>query len=72
MCSSNNFFLSSAILMFNEPLQWEVSLQLLLDILLTGGQPYKKGNRHVKGQQHIPVLACNMDLVWMAESPLPR
>lgn len=62
-----------AILMFNEPLQWEVSLQLLLDILLTGGQPYKKdNNRDIKGQQHIPILACNMDLVWMAESPLPR
>ena len=21
---------------------------------------------------HLPVLACNMDLMWMADAPLPR
>ena len=23
-------------------------------------------------QPHLPILACNMDLQWMAEAPMPR
>jgi len=60
-----------AIVLFGEPIRWETSLQLIIDALLTDGRldgPYTWR----AGQSHLPVLACNMDLVWMAEAHLPR
>ncbi|KAK3888762.1 hypothetical protein Pcinc_007235 [Petrolisthes cinctipes] len=60
-----------ALMLFGEPIRWETSLQLLIDVLMTGGDlsapppaspPYP----------HIPLLACNMDLQWMAEASMPR
>ncbi|KAA0202095.1 hypothetical protein HAZT_HAZT003097 [Hyalella azteca] len=57
------------LMLFGEPVRWETSLQLLLDVLMTDGDveavptsPYP----------HLPVLACNMDLQWMAEAHMPR
>ena len=52
-------------------IRWETSLQLLIDILLTNGLPVSApndGNPH----PHIPILACNMDLLWSADAPMPR
>uniref|UniRef100_A0A8C3A928 Zgc:77375 n=1 Tax=Cyclopterus lumpus TaxID=8103 RepID=A0A8C3A928_CYCLU len=52
------------------PIRWETHLQLIVDILLTNGnlssvhQPQK--------MPHLPLLACNMDLMWMAEAHSPR
>ncbi|NXR93239.1 HDHD5 hydrolase, partial [Hypocryptadius cinnamomeus] len=60
----------SAVVLFGEPVRWETSLQLIIDVLLTSGYP---GNPY--GQEnypHIPVLACNMDLMWVAEAQSPR
>ncbi|MPC24908.1 haloacid dehalogenase-like hydrolase domain-containing 5 [Portunus trituberculatus] len=58
-----------AVMLFGEPVRWETSLQLLLDVLMTDGDlmgaptaPYP----------HLPILACNMDLQWMAEAHMPR
>nr|XP_045608978.1 haloacid dehalogenase-like hydrolase domain-containing 5 isoform X2 [Procambarus clarkii] len=58
-----------AMMLFGEPVRWETSLQLMIDILMTGGDlsasptaPYP----------HLPILACNMDLQWMAEAHMPR
>lgn len=73
-----------ALVLFGEPIRWETSLQLLVDVLCTDGlpsrapgpnpQPGAKGSncsvQSVSG--HLPVLACNMDLQWMAEAPMPR
>ncbi|KAM9813404.1 haloacid dehalogenase-like hydrolase domain-containing 5 [Neosynchiropus ocellatus] len=59
-----------AIILFGEPIRWETNLQLLIDVLLTNGcpdLPYEP-----QPPQQLPVLACNMDLVWMAEAPSPR
>uniref|UniRef100_A0A8C5IL03 HDHD5 hydrolase n=1 Tax=Junco hyemalis TaxID=40217 RepID=A0A8C5IL03_JUNHY len=59
-----------SVVLFGEPVRWETSLQLIIDVLLTSGYP---GNRY--GQEsypHIPVLACNMDLMWVAEAQSPR
>ncbi|NXC11260.1 HDHD5 hydrolase, partial [Orthonyx spaldingii] len=59
-----------AVVLFGEPVRWETSLQLIIDVLLTSGYP---GNPY--GQEsypHIPVLACNMDLMWVAEAQSPR
>uniref|UniRef100_A0A914VT37 Haloacid dehalogenase-like hydrolase domain-containing 5 n=1 Tax=Plectus sambesii TaxID=2011161 RepID=A0A914VT37_9BILA len=61
-----------AVLLFGEPLHWESALQLIIDVLITNGRPgsleFKRG---AITYPHIPVLACNMDLLWMAEKPLP-
>ncbi|XP_032996708.1 haloacid dehalogenase-like hydrolase domain-containing 5 [Lacerta agilis] len=59
-----------AIVLFGEPVRWETNLQLIIDVILTSGYP---GNPHAQATHpHIPVLACNMDLMWMAEAQSPR
>jgi len=59
-----------AVILFGEPVRWEVPLQLIVDVLLTNGNPSK----HMSDAPypHIPVLACNMDLLWMSEAHMPR
>ncbi|XP_068595962.1 haloacid dehalogenase-like hydrolase domain-containing 5 [Brachionichthys hirsutus] len=59
-----------AIILFGEPIRWETNLQLIVDILLTNGNPDTAWNSIQ--YPHIPVLACNMDLLWMAEAKNPR
>ena len=60
----------AAVILFGEPVRWETSLQLIIDVLLTNGHlPNKPAKSHYP---HLPVLACNMDLMWMADAPLPR
>ncbi|KAG7226630.1 hypothetical protein INR49_001800 [Caranx melampygus] len=59
-----------AIVLFGEPIRWETNLQLLIDVLLTNGSPGCEYDSHLSAQ--LPVLACNMDLMWMAEAPSPR
>ncbi|XP_056244754.1 haloacid dehalogenase-like hydrolase domain-containing 5 [Seriola aureovittata] len=59
-----------AIILFGEPIRWETNLQLLIDVLLTNGSPGCEYDAQLSAQ--LPVLACNMDLMWMAEAPSPR
>ncbi|KAM9859231.1 haloacid dehalogenase-like hydrolase domain-containing 5 [Aulostomus maculatus] len=59
-----------AIVLFGEPVRWETNLQLLIDVLLTNGRPSSPYDLQLSTQ--LPVLACNMDLMWMAEAPSPR
>lgn len=61
---------STAIILFGEPIRWETNLQLLIDVLLTDGNPASVYDHQLPVQ--LPVLSCNMDLVWMAEAPSPR
>ncbi|KAK5620164.1 hypothetical protein CRENBAI_001235 [Crenichthys baileyi] len=59
-----------AVILFGEPIRWETNFQLIIDVLLTNGDP---GKTWISTQYpHIPVLACNMDLLWMAEARNPR
>ncbi|KAI7812309.1 hypothetical protein IRJ41_022589, partial [Triplophysa rosa] len=59
-----------AVVLFGEPIRWETNLQLITDVLLSNGRP---GNPVTSPHYpHIPVLACNMDLLWMAEAKNPR
>ncbi|NXQ91060.1 HDHD5 hydrolase, partial [Nyctibius grandis] len=59
-----------SVVLFGEPVRWETNLQLIIDVLLTSGYP---GNPyHHESYPHIPVLACNMDLMWAAEAQSPR
>ncbi|CAL8129694.1 unnamed protein product [Orchesella dallaii] len=59
-----------AIVLFGEPIRWETSLQLLVDVLMTNGLPSEAPK--VVPRPHLPILACNMDLQWMAEACMPR
>ncbi|KAM6924844.1 haloacid dehalogenase-like hydrolase domain-containing 5 [Xenentodon cancila] len=59
-----------AVVLFGEPIRWETNLQLIMDVLLTDGN---LSNTHqTKATAHLPLLACNMDLMWMAEANSPR
>ncbi|NWX42120.1 HDHD5 hydrolase, partial [Steatornis caripensis] len=59
-----------SVVLFGEPVRWETNLQLIIDVLLTSGYP---GNPyHHENYPHVPVLACNMDLMWVAEAQSPR
>ncbi|XP_068459520.1 haloacid dehalogenase-like hydrolase domain-containing 5 [Clinocottus analis] len=59
-----------AVILFGEPIRWETNLQLIVDVLQTNGNPDDTWNS--TRYPHIPVLACNMDLLWMAEAKNPR
>jgi HAD superfamily hydrolase (TIGR01456 family) len=59
-----------AIILFGESIRWETNLQLMIDVIMCNGkldQPPKKFPK-----QNLPILACNADMVWMAEAPMPR
>lgn len=65
-----SLFYPVAVILFGEPIRWETNLQLIVDVLLTNGS---LGNPYVNSPpNHLPLLACNMDLMWMAEAPSPR
>ncbi|KAK3103432.1 hypothetical protein FSP39_019163 [Pinctada imbricata] len=60
-----------AILMIGEPKLWESNLQLLIDLLLTEGKP-TYAPRNVQRVRQLPIIACNMDLVFMHKACMPR
>lgn len=62
---------SPAILMIGEPTKWESCLQLLIDLLLTDGKP-TSAPASITTAKQLPIIACNMDLVFMAEACMPR
>ncbi|XP_029519807.1 haloacid dehalogenase-like hydrolase domain-containing 5 [Oncorhynchus nerka] len=59
-----------AVILFGEPIRWETNLQLIIDILLTNGN--LNGAHQSQKIPQLPLLACNMDLMWMAEAQSPR
>ncbi|XP_067856059.1 haloacid dehalogenase-like hydrolase domain-containing 5 isoform X3 [Heptranchias perlo] len=68
--ATKDFTQIEAVILFGEPVRWETNLQLIIDVLLTNGSP---GDcvRTVP-DPHLPILACNMDLMWMAEAQMAR
>uniref|UniRef100_A0A665VR92 Haloacid dehalogenase-like hydrolase domain-containing 5 n=1 Tax=Echeneis naucrates TaxID=173247 RepID=A0A665VR92_ECHNA len=52
------------------PIRWETNLQLIVDVLLTNGN--LSSVHQIQKMPHLPLLACNMDLMWMAEAHSPR
>ena len=44
--------------------------QLLIDVLMSDGHP--SSSPTTIPHPHLPILACNMDLQWMAEAVMPR
>lgn len=65
-----NFPQIEGIVLLSEPINWETPLQLMVDLLITNGMP--TGLPTAIPYPHIPVLACNMDLLWASEAPIPR
>ncbi|XP_019712106.1 cat eye syndrome critical region protein 5-like [Hippocampus comes] len=59
-----------AVVLFGEPIRWETNLQLIIDVLLTNGN--LSSHHQSQNRPHLPLLACNMDLMWMAEAQSPR
>lgn len=59
-----------AILLMGEPKHWESALQIIVDLLVTHGQPDRQPN--IQPRKHLPVIACNMDLRFMERSHMPR
>ncbi|XP_007517262.1 haloacid dehalogenase-like hydrolase domain-containing 5 isoform X1 [Erinaceus europaeus] len=66
----NDFPAIEGVLLLGEPVRWETSLQLIMDVLLSNGDP--GADLAVPPDPHLPVLASNMDLLWMAEAKMPR
>ncbi|XP_057309288.1 haloacid dehalogenase-like hydrolase domain-containing 5 [Hydractinia symbiolongicarpus] len=64
------FYPIEAVLLMGEPVNWEKSLQIILDVLLTSGIPNQR-HPHFTGI-HIPVVAVNTDYLWMSEAANPR
>lgn len=58
------------VLLMGEPVHWEKSFQIIIDILLTNGEPNKL-HQNVSASQ-IPVIAVNTDYLWMSEAPNAR
>lgn len=54
----------SACFIFHDPIDWSLEMQILNDILIE-----YDGNI---AKQRIPLFACNADLVYATEHPLPR
>ena len=69
-CPVSNAVFPAVVLLLGEPVRWETNLQIIIDVLVTNGRPSEAPS--VIPFPHIPVLACNMDLLWMAEAPMPR
>ncbi|CAF0731545.1 unnamed protein product [Adineta steineri] len=59
-----------AVVLFGEPVRWETCLQLIIDVLMTNGNPSSPIIR--PPITHLPILATNPDLLWMDEAALPR
>lgn len=55
-----------AAMLFYDPLDWGVELQVLIDAL-SGGDPVGSGN-----QQAIDLYASNPDFLWQAQYPVSR
>ncbi|KPP76976.1 cat eye syndrome critical region protein 5-like [Scleropages formosus] len=65
-----NFPKVEVVILFGEPIRWETNLQLIIDVLLTNGN--LSSAQQYQTDPHLPLLACNMDLMWMAEAQSPR
>ena len=58
------------IVLLGEPIKWERSLQLLIDVLMTNGDPRQKF-KYIR-DPHVPIIACNKDLTFKGAAALPR
>jgi hypothetical protein len=60
----------AAIILMGEPKCWESYLQVLVDLLITDGKPDHAPT--VAPSEHLPIIACNTDLLFMDRACMPR
>ena len=66
------------ILLLGEPVKWESALQIIIDLLMTNGDPRINPSKHMSEKYsampypHIPIIACNKDLTFKGAAKLPR
>jgi HAD superfamily hydrolase (TIGR01456 family) len=62
--------------MLGEPINWEGALQIIIDVLMTNGDPRADISSPDKFSTipypHIPIIACNKDLTFKGAAHLPR
>lgn len=66
----NEFCPVEAVLLLGEPINWECALQVIIDILMTNGDPRNKFK--FVPSPHLPIIACNKDLTFKGAAALPR
>ncbi len=63
-------------MLLGEPVQWEGALQIIIDVLMTNGDPRYDPNSTEKFSKipcpHLPVIACCKDLTFKGAAHLPR
>lgn len=60
-----------AVILFGESIRWETNLQLIIDVLMCNGKLDQSSVQRFPNE-NLPILACNTDMIWMAEAPMPR
>jgi len=62
-----------AIILLGEPVRWETNLQILYDVISCNGDlDQLSPDSMTNHEQGIPIVAVNLDLMWMAKAPTPR
>ena len=59
-----------AVIFMGEPKRWESALQILVDVLRSDGVPNE--TPEAVSEEHLPLIACNMDLQFMDRASMPR
>ena len=59
-----------AIVLLGEPINWESALQLIIDLLMTSGDP--RNVFKFVPSPHLPLIVCNKDLTFKGAAALPR
>lgn len=63
----------SAVFVFHDPRNWALDIQVLCDIVQSGGVV---GGPHLSRQQQlqnpVEIVFCNPDLIWKSDFPRPR
>jgi hypothetical protein len=70
----------SAIFIFHDPRNWSLDVQIICDVLQSGGtigDPHISSNDHTNGPtvgsgKPIELIFCNPDLLWKNEFDSPR
>jgi ribonucleotide monophosphatase NagD (HAD superfamily) len=60
----------SAVFVFHDPRNWGLDIQVICDIILSGGTvgaPYQR-----KHDTTVELVFCNPDLIWRNDFPRPR
>ncbi|EDR08897.1 uncharacterized protein LACBIDRAFT_159819, partial [Laccaria bicolor S238N-H82] len=65
----------SAIFVFHDPRNWALDVQVICDVILSGGiigGPPVRFDERTDKQQSVQLIFCNPDLVWRSDFDRPR